>query len=176
MANNPLNRRAALRKLGFGVLAAYTVPQVLMVSSVAASTAPSGNSEPSAPSVSEPSGEPSTGSNPSTPEASLPSGPSGEDWRQDDTCRAYSTRGNQVSISNSDFRRAQRAVRNGDALPLSDVFRSVQGQVRGQIIEVRFSNSGMPPINQFRIVSERGKLITVFTDASNAEILRIVNC
>ena len=188
MATDPLSRRAALRKLGLGILAAYSAPQMLIVSSAAASTIPSVSqpsvSEPSAsqPSVSQPSAsqpsvsQPSGGSDPSAPEASLPSGPSDEDWREDDTCRAYSTRGDQVSISNSDFRRAQRAVRKGDALPLSDVFRSVQTEVRGQIIEVRFSNSGTPPIYQFRMVSERGKLVTVFTDASSAEILRIVNC
>ncbi len=191
MANDHLSRRAALRKLGFGILAAYAAPQMLMVSSAAASTIPSEFSEPSAPSASEPSSEPSapsvsepssepsdpsTGSDPSAPEASLPSGPSGDDWREDNTCRVHSARGNQVSISNSDFRRAERAVRRGEALPLSDVFRSVQTEVSGQIVEVRFSNSGIPPIYQFRMVSERGKLITVFTDASSAEILRIVNC
>ena len=196
MANAGISRRDALRKLGFGILAGYVVPEILVISTAAASSGPSednsgsgsdsdnsgsgsdsdnanSSSSSSVSDISEPS---SPVSDPSTPEASLPSGPSEVDWRDDDTCGVHSTRGNQVTISNSDFARAQRAVANGEALPLSEVFESVQKQVRGQFIEVRFSNVGVPPIYQFRMVSKRGKLITVFTDASSAEILRIVNC
>lgn len=181
MDDKMLSRRAALRKLGFGVLAAYVVPEMLAVSTAAASTTPTHVSEASTaePSTSEPNTDPnsaSSGSEPSTPEASLPSGPSQVDWRDDDTCSVHSTRGDQVTINNSDFRRAQRAVANGEALPLTDVYQSVWQEVPGELIEVRFNNSGVPPIYQFRMVTERGKLITVFTDASSAEILRIVNC
>ena len=177
MADKSINRRAALKKLGFGVVAAYVVPEFLVISTAAAGTQPSDVSAASTPESSpSPASQPSTVSEPSAPEPSLPSGAPETDWREDDTCNVHASRSNQVTIKNSDFRRAQRAVARGEAMPLSDVFQSVHGQVQGNLVEVRFSNAGQPPIYQFRMVSNSGKLITVFTDASSAEILRIVSC
>ncbi len=173
MNSKTISRRAALQKLGLGTLAAYVVPEFLAVSTAAAA---SGSSEPSAPSESSAPSEPSTASEPSAPEASQPSGPEDEDWRDDNTCRAHANRSNQTTMSNSDFRRAERAVRRGQARPLSEIFQSVQQRINGRLLEVRFDNRSGPAMYQFRMISPDGRLINIFSDASSGEILRIVNC
>ncbi len=183
--NAPQNpgRRAALRRLGGAVLAAYVVPEVVFLSearaessgSVASGNSPaSGGSSPSAspPSPPEPStpspsgGGGAEGSNPSasgpTPsEACNISGPSGADT---------------LSISRSDLIRSQEAIEAGYARPLEQIWADFTSRYDGKIIGIEFTGRRRKPRYRFRAISSTGRLETVTISARTGEIIRIVGC
>lgn len=170
----PLSRRAALRRLAGAVVAAYVVPEVLVLSEARADE--SGNSAPTT--TSEPTG-------PSVPDPSSPSGPSGaegdssgnSDHTPSDNCHISGPSGaNTISISRSDLSRSQDAVEAGYAQPLDQIWGHFNSQYDGRIIGVEFTGRRQNSKYRFRAISSTGRLETVTISASTGDILRIVGC
>lgn len=178
-AKNCITRREALRRLGLGTVAAYVVPNVIMVSAARAST---GGSSVSPASSSGPAG--SAGSDPSvatppTPPSVPSNAASGEsDEAESDTCR--SERAGAVpdspTISTTDYLRAQEAVEAGYAKPLHQIWDGIQADYQGRFISIEFTGFRYRPRYRFRAVSPSGRLETVIVSARTGSIVRIVGC
>lgn len=173
---NP-GRRYALRRLAGAVVAAYVVPEILVLSEARAessSASTASTPEPSAPAPSTPS--PSTPS----PSSSTVSGaissaePSGSPSDACEISRAQN--GNTISISRSDLARAQEAVEAGYAQPLDKIWGDFTTNYNGKVIGVEFTGRRRQPRYRFRAISPAGRLETVTISAQTGEILRIVGC
>lgn len=141
------NRRDALIKLGLGVAATYAAPAIVIVSDRAAASSQS--SSPSAPS------SPSAASTPSAPSAPA-------------SASAPSSGPSEIG-----HRQAQKAVRSGRALPLSEVVRAVQGELGGKVVDIKFRDYLISTQYRLTMVSPAGTLIEVHVNAANARIQRI---
>lgn len=159
---NP-GRRAALRRLGMAVVAAYVTPEVAMLSEARASSG-----------VSPPSGV--TAPTPPTPPSSPSNAEVGDQTR--DACIAETGEGNAntISITESDFNRAQRSVDAGYAKPLEAIWADFTNSYSGKVIGVEFTGYQYRPRYRFKAISPSGHLETVVVSARTGKILRIVGC
>ena len=168
---NP-SRRAAMRRLGLAVATAYIVPEIVMLSGARASTSSS---------VSPVSSTSGGGSfvTPPTP----PTAPSDVDTieahvQEGDTCqKATASEANQsVSISQSDFDRAQEAVEAGYAKPLEAIWEDFNSNYSGKVIGIEFTGFRWRPRYRFKAISASGHLETVIVSARTGLIEKIVGC
>ena len=175
------SRREALRRLAGAVVAAYVVPEIVLLSAARAedsSSSPSSATTPTAPTA------PTAPSAPSTPAPSAPENESGADRGNNvtnsnprDTCNLpASQKENAISISRSDLARSQEAVEAGYAKPLDQIWGRFVSSYDGRIIGVEFTGEARAPLYRFRAISKRGRLETVTISAQTGEILRIVGC
>lgn len=170
-AKNILTRRAALKRLGLAVGAAYCSPLITGLSSAQAGSTASSPSDVS--SVSAPS---------STSAPSQASGPSGADNGQgsdrdqsNNRCSAPSG-GERVGISRRDMDLANEAVSRGDAKPLREIFQIVQGRYPGQMIRVGFNANGRSRQYWLRMVTHTGSVQTVTVDALTGATVHVRGC
>lgn len=167
--NKPDNpgRRAALRRFGMAVVAAYVTPEVVLLSEARAS---SGVSPPSGVSVATPPTPPST---PSDVDRNVE-----VDERPRDSCKTATGNENTdtISITESDFNRAQRSVDAGFAKPLEAIWADFTREYSGKIIGVEFTGYQYRPTYRFKAISPSGHLETVVVSARTGKVLRIVGC
>lgn len=161
------SRRAALRRLAGAVVAAYVVPEVMILSEAHASSTPT---EPTSPTAPEPSAtEPSVPSTISTPS-------SAEEGARE-TCSTYNAQGpDTISITRSDMARSQIAVQEGYAKPLEQIWGRFRSEYDGKIIGIEFLDRRSDARYLFRAISKSGRLETVTISAQTGSILRIVGC
>ena len=159
---NP-SRRAAMRRLGLVVATAYIVPEVVMLSSARASSGPSENSFVTPPTP------PSPPSNVDEIEA---------DVHISDTCQKASARevNQPISISESDFKRAQDSVDAGYAKPLEAIWAEFSSNYSGKVIGIEFTGFRWRPRYRFKAISASGHLETVIVSARTGIIEKIVGC
>jgi hypothetical protein len=162
---NP-SRRAAMRRLGLAVAAAYIVPEVVMLSGARASTS---SSVSGGGSFVTPPTPPTAPSNVDTIEA---------DVQVSDTCQKATAReANQpISISQSDFDRAQEAVDAGYAKPLQAIWPDFLSNYSGKVIGIEFTGFRWRPRYRFKAISASGHLETVIVSARTGLIEKIVGC
>lgn len=171
MSNNPdqpdnPGRRAALRRLGMAVVAAYVTPEVILLSEARAS---SGVSPPSGVSVATPPTPPSA---PSNVDRNVE-----VDERPTDSCKTTTgNEGNAITIRESDFKRAQRSVDAGFAKPLEAIWADFTSEYSGKVIGVEFTGYQYRPTYRFKAISPSGYLETVVVSGRTGKILRIVGC
>lgn len=178
---NP-SRRAALRRLGMAVVAAYVVPEVVLLSEARAS----GVSPPSGVSVVTPPTPPSEPSGASAPEAETPTGNSrstpsrSRDTEADDlpsdACRTPDNSGAAIQISETDFKQAQASVDAGYAKPLEAIWGDFTSQYSGRVIGVEFTGYRYRPTYRLKAISPTGHLETVLVSARTGKIIRIIGC
>jgi len=164
---NP-SRRAALRRLGLVAAAAYIVPEVLMLSEARAS---SGASFPSPASAVTPP-------TPPTPPSDVDVDAVEADGDVNDTCQK-ATAGDlnqSISISQSDFDRAQEAVEAGYAKPLEAIWPQFSSSYSGKVIGIEFTGFRWRPRYRFKAISASGHLETVIVSARTGLIEKIVGC
>ena len=163
---NP-SRRAAMRRLGLAVAAAYIVPETVMLSGARASS--SASSASGGGSFVTPPTPPTAPSNVDVIEA---------DAQVTDTCQKASTReANQpISISQSDFDRAQEAVEAGYAKPLKAIWPEFSSNYSGKVIGIEFTGFRWRPRYRFKGISANGHLQTVIVSARTGIIEKIVGC
>lgn len=168
------NRREILRRLAGAVVAAYVVPEVLMLSEARAEgSAPTPPSDPTAPSEPSPPSSPSSSTGPSTGEDSYDG--AGEDARE--RCQIPdSAGGNSISISRSDLNRSQEAIAAGYAKPLDQIWGTFISSYNGKVIGVEFIGRLSDPRYRFRAISRSGRLETVTISAQTGVIEQIVGC
>jgi len=154
-----ITRREALRRLGLGAAAAYVAPSVMGLSAARAST-PSPASAASAPSA--PSG-------PSRARGGLsaPSSPG--------TCRLPRDSGN-ITISQRDYTRAQKAISQGRAMPLREVLQKVAKTEPGRPVQVGYTEDGARALYRVLIVKPSGQVRSLTIDAGSGLILSAGNC
>ena len=158
-------RRAAMRRLGLAVTTAYIVPEVLMLSGARASS----SSAPSHISYATPPTPPSAPNNIDDIEA---------DEKQSDTCQKAdpASANRPISISESDFRRAQEAVEAGYAKPLEAIWPEFSRNYSGKVIGIEFTGFRWRPRFRFKAISVSGHLETVIVSARTGIIEKIVGC
>jgi uncharacterized membrane protein YkoI len=79
-------------------------------------------------------------------------------------------------MQQSEYRLAQNAVQNGQAMPLGKVMDSVSKRIGGKLIEVRFTDGGGGMQYAMRMISSDGSLVAVQVNAQNAQILSVNGC
>lgn len=160
---NP-SRRAAMRRLGLAVATAYIVPETVMLSAARASSSVSGSS-----SYVTPPTPPTAPSNVDSIEA---------DIKQSDFCQKTEVGGEDqsVSISQSDFERAQEAVEAGYAKPLQAIWPEFSSNYSGKVIGIEFTGFRWRPRYRFKAISASGHLETVIVSARTGLIEKIVGC
>ncbi len=176
---NP-SRRAAMRRLGLAVAAAYIVPEIIMLSGARAST--SSTSTSSMPSNGYSGSSGSSGSSFATP-PTPPSPPSDvdeieADVKESDACQKASARerNQEMAISQSDFDRAQAAVEAGYAKPLEAVWPEFSSNYSGKVIGIEFTGFRWRPRYRFKAISANGHLETVIVSARTGLVEKIVGC
>jgi len=159
---NP-SRRAAMRRLGLAVASAYIVPEVVMLSAARASSSVSGSSFVTPPTP------PTAPSNVDAIEADIQVG---------DSCQntTVSEANQPVSISQSDFDRAQEAVEAGYAKPLQAIWPEFSSNYSGKVIGIEFTGFRWRPRYRFKAISASGHLETVIVSARTGLIEKIVGC
>ena len=162
---NP-SRRAAMRRLGLAVATAYIVPEIVMLSGARASS--SSNASGSGSFVTPPT-PPTAPSNVDIIEA---------DVQVSDTCqKATASEANQpISISQSDFDRAQEAVEAGYAKPLEAIWPEFSSNYSGKVIGIEFTGFRWRPRYRFKAISASGHLETVIVSARTGLIEKVVGC
>ncbi len=162
---NP-SRRAAMRRLGLAVTAAYIVPEVVMLSGARASTSSNASGGGS---FATPPTPPSPPSNIEDIEA---------DIRETDTCQKATAReaSQPVTISQSDFVRAQKSVEAGYAKPLEAIWPEFSSNYSGKVIGIEFTGFRWRPRYRFKAISAIGHLETVIVSARTGIIEKIVGC
>lgn len=194
------DRRAALRRLAGAMVAAYVVPEMVVLSAARAGQSGSGgsNSLPSTTSgpsfssasfsgaslvsgpgasVSVPSASAPSASGSETPSASAPERTGNTDRSPGDSCNISGPSGaSGPSFSRSDISRAQEAISAGYARPLEQIWNNFKSQYNGRIIGVKFTGRRRSPQYRFRAISRTGRLETVTISAQTGDILRIVGC
>lgn len=162
---NP-SRRAAMRRLGLAVATAYIVPETIMLSGARAST----------------SSTPSSGGSFATP-PTPPTAPSDvdeieADVRDSDACQKANTRerNQAMTISQSDFDRAQDAVTAGYAKPLEAIWPEFSSNYSGKVIGIEFTGFRWRPRYRFKAISANGHLETVIVSARTGLVEKIVGC
>lgn len=173
-ANEKLTRRAALRRLGLAVGAAYCSPMLTGMSSALAGSPASSSSNPTPPS------DPTAPTAPSTPTAaSAPSSPSGseDDGREGGRGECSAPSGSErIEISRRDMQLANEAVAQGEAKPLREIFEIVQGRHPGRMIRVGFDTGGGTRQYWLRMVTHSGSLQTVTVDAFTGATMNVRGC
>lgn len=170
-----MTRREALRRLGLGTVAAYVVPNVVLVSAARASSggsaasSSSGGSVNSDPSIATPPTPPSVPSNVARGES---------DEADSDTCQSEQPGAvpDAPTISRSDYQRAQDAVDAGYAKPLHQIWEGIQADYQGRIVSIEFTGFRYRPRYRLRAISPTGRLETVIVSARTGSIVRIVGC
>jgi hypothetical protein len=162
---NP-SRRAAMRRLGLAVATAYIVPEVVMLSGARASS--SSNASGGGSFVTPPT-PPTAPSNVDTIEA---------DVKVSDTCQkaSASERNQSITISQSDFDRAQEAVEAGYAKPLEAIWPEFSSNYSGKVIGIEFTGFRWRPRYRFKAISANGHLETVIVSARTGLIEKVVGC
>lgn len=183
-ANEKLTRRAALRRLGLAVGAAYCSPMLTGMSSAQAASSASSTTNPTPPS------DPTAPTAPSTPSAvSSPSSPSGaenqggpgDDGRDDGPngsqgeCSGPSG-SERIEISRRDMDLANDAVARGEARPLREILPIVQRRHPGRMIRVGFNPNGGARQYWLRIVTQSGSVQTVTVDALTGATVYVRGC
>lgn len=161
-------RRAALRRLGLVAAAAYIVPEVLMLSEARAA---SSATPPSSVSVATPP-------TPPTPPSNVDVDAVEADGGANDTCRK-ATAGDQnqsITISQSDFDRAQETVEAGYAKPLKAIWPQFSSNYSGKVIGIEFTGFRWRPRYRFKAISASGHLETVIVSARTGLIEKIIGC
>lgn len=170
-APEKLTRRAALRRLGLGLGAAYCSPILTGLSRAQAASSASSSSNPSPPS------DPTA---PSTPSAvSSPSSPSGaeNDGRDGSQGGCSAPSGSErVEISRRDMELANEAVARGEAKPLREIFQTVQGRHPGRMIRVGFNSNGGNRHYWLRMVTQSGSVQTITVDALTGATISVRGC
>ena len=166
---NPLenpSRRAAMRRLGLVVATAYIVPEIVMLSGARAS---SSSNVSGGGSYATPPTPPTPPSNVDVVEA---------DVQISDSCRkATASEANQpITISQSDFDRAQKAVEAGYAKPLEAIWPEFISNYSGKVIGIEFTGFRWRPRYRFKAISAAGHLETVIVSARTGLIEKIVGC
>lgn len=162
---NP-SRRAAMRRLGLAVTTAYIVPEIVMLSGARASSSSSASGGGS---FVTPPTPPPPPSNVDKIEA---------DVKVSDTCQKASARerNQPVSITQSDFDRAQEAVEAGYAKPLEAIWPEFGSNYSGKVIGIEFTGFRWRPRYRFKAISASGHLETVIVSARTGLIEKIVGC
>ena len=175
------SRREVLRRLVGASVAAYVVPEVVLVSSARAGTSSPSSPVPSAPVPSTPD-EVDTPVPSSPPEeAPVPDSEeetqirSHEDARERCNTSPASDQGG-ISISRSDLRRSQDAIEAGYAKPLEQIWGTFTASYDGRVIGVEFIGRRKAPRYRFRAISASGRLETVTISAQTGAIEKIVGC
>ena len=160
---NP-SRRAALRRLGLAVATVYIVPEIVMLSGARASSSASGGG-----SFVTPPTPPTPPSDVDTIEA---------DVKVSDTCQkaSASERNQSITVSQSDFDRAQEAVEAGYAKPLQAIWPQFSSNYSGKVIGIEFTGFRWRPRYRFKAISASGHLETVIVSARTGLIEKIVGC
>ena len=174
-ATEILTRRAALKRLGLAVGAAYCSPMLTGMSSAQAQSTASSSSNPSAPS--DPSA-PSAPSSPSAPSGSENGGGrdrNGRDETSHGECSGPS--GSEgVEISRRDMDLANDAVARGEAKPLREIFQIVQDRHPGRMIRVGFNSNGRTRQYWLRMVTRSGSVQTITVDALTGATVDMRGC
>lgn len=174
-------RRAAMRRLGLAVVAAYVVPEVVLLSEARASgiSPPSVGSYATPPTPPTPPSEPSTVDEGNTGGSGSSSSSSGEaEQRPEDACQTSANEldNGQLTITESDFKRAQASVEAGYAKPLEAVWADFVKEYSGRVIGIEFTGYRYRPRYRMKAISPSGHLETVIVSARTGEILRIIGC
>jgi uncharacterized membrane protein YkoI len=74
---------------------------------------------------------------------------------------------------NDDHEEARRAVQSGQALPLAEILRRLDGSLGGDIIEVEFDEEHGHYVYEFTVITPSGRLLEIEVDALSARILEI---
>ena len=149
------SRRAALMRLGLGAVVAYAAPALTTLSQAYASGGSGGSGGGGA-------GGSAGGSGGSGAMSAALSAASSATGASD---------ADQATISVRDHRRAQKAVREGRALPLNEVLQTVQGSLGGNLISVRYRESRDDTRYIFKVITDEGRLVEINVDARTAEVV-----
>jgi len=162
---NP-SRRAAMRRLGMAVATAYIVPEIVMLSEARASTTSSASG----------GGSFATPPTPPTPPSNVDKIEA--DDKESDTCQTatVSEQNQAMTISQSDFDRAQDAVKAGYAKPLEAIWPEFSSNYSGKVIGIEFTGFRWRPRYRFKAISDLGHLETVIVSARTGLIEKIVGC
>ena len=71
-----------------------------------------------------------------------------------------------------DHERARRALQEGRARPLAEIFASVQDELGGEVVGVDFEREKGRYVYEFKVIASDGRLQEVYVDAMTAEILK----
>lgn len=81
--------------------------------------------------------------------------------------------GSGPALADDDHERARRALESGEALPLVEILRRVDGQLGGEVVEVEFERKRGRYVYEFKVITPAGRMREVYVDALSAEILKI---
>ena len=162
---NP-SRRAAMRRLGMAVATAYIIPEIVMLSGARASTTSSVSG----------GGSFVTPPTPPTPPSNVDK-IEADDKESDAYQKATARERNQtMTISQSDFDRAQEAVDAGFAKPLEAIWPKFSSDYSGKVIGIEFTGFRWRPRYRFKAISNLGHLETVIVSARTGLIEKVVGC
>jgi len=68
---------------------------------------------------------------------------------------------------------ARGVVEAGEARPLNEILKIVEGKLPGEIVRVKFERENGLWVYEFRVVNGEGRLLEVYVDARSGEIRRI---
>ncbi|MCB1754881.1 MAG: PepSY domain-containing protein [Gammaproteobacteria bacterium] len=66
-----------------------------------------------------------------------------------------------------------RAVKSGEIKPLGELLRILEKRLSGEVIDVEIEYKNKTWIYEFKLVSDGGKLVEVYLDASNGQVIEI---
>jgi len=67
--------------------------------------------------------------------------------------------------------RARHALSQGEVLPVSELLKIVQEQIKGEVVGMEFEREHNRWVYEFRIINDVGRLIEVYVDAKTGTIL-----
>jgi uncharacterized membrane protein YkoI len=79
--------------------------------------------------------------------------------------------GSDEDHEDEDHDRAFRALREGDARPLTEIIATVKKEIGGDVVGVEFESESGRYVYEIKIVTPDGRLREVYVDAMTAEIL-----
>lgn len=68
---------------------------------------------------------------------------------------------------------ARRALERGEVRPLAEILALVTRNMEGHVIEVEFETKDARHIYEFKLLTDGGKVIEVYVDAANGEIIKV---
>ncbi|PCJ76961.1 MAG: hypothetical protein COA53_01750 [Rhodobacteraceae bacterium] len=81
-----------------------------------------------------------------------------------------------MTISQSDFDRAQKAVEAGYAKPLEAIWSDFSSNYSGKVIGMEFTGFRWRPRYRFKAISANGHLETVIVSARTGLVEKVVGC
>ncbi|MCP5074253.1 MAG: PepSY domain-containing protein [Rhodobacteraceae bacterium] len=161
-ASKKLSRREALLRLGLGAAAIYAAPAVSTMSQAHASEGGSGGG-----------GSGGGGSGGSGGDSGEPSSSGQTEASSSPSSGADTEKPQSATMPARDYRRAQNAVSEGRALPLSEIMEEVHEQLDVSLISVKYQEAGSTNHYLLRLLSSDGTLVNLQVDALTAEIVKM---